>query len=195
LTIGTHKYVLFSPLLALTRHLAVTLNHHRCSTSEAKQTINNHNFGSYITDLQNCTVSCISLDCLTQVDRWHHSVSDVVEYVTTKKVTRIYFQHPSCIHMPVGNSNTLGLYWLIISYVEAFLLKEWTTLIAFINWEFLTWCLLAIINRTHAFLKFKMAARQKSTFSTIVLKIGTTFLTPAPRKTEATARSAEQLPQ
>jgi hypothetical protein len=39
--------------------------------------------------------------CLTQVDRWRHSVSDVVEYVTTGKVTRIYFQHTSCIHTPV----------------------------------------------------------------------------------------------
>jgi hypothetical protein len=29
--------------------------------------------------------------CLTQVDRWRHSVSDVVEYVTTDKVTRICF--------------------------------------------------------------------------------------------------------
>jgi hypothetical protein len=37
--------------------------------------------------------------------------------------------------------------------------KEWTSLIAFINWEFLTGCLLAIIYRTRAFLKFKMAAR------------------------------------
>jgi hypothetical protein len=37
--------------------------------------------------------------------------------------------------------------------------KEWTSLIAFIKWEFLTGCLLAIINRTRAFLKFKMAAR------------------------------------
>jgi hypothetical protein len=38
-----------------------------------------------------------------------------------------------------------------------------------------------------------MAARQ--TFSTLVLKIGTTFLTAGLRKTEATARSADQLPQ
>jgi hypothetical protein len=62
--------------------------------------------------------------CLTQVDRWRHSVSDVVEYVTTENVTRIYFQHTSCIHTPVGNSNTLGLHWLITSYFEAFFLKE-----------------------------------------------------------------------
>jgi hypothetical protein len=54
--------------------------------------------------------------CLTQVDRWRHSVSDVVEYVTAEKVTRIYFQHTSCVHTPVGNPNTLGLYWLITSY-------------------------------------------------------------------------------
>jgi hypothetical protein len=37
--------------------------------------------------------------------------------------------------------------------------KEWTSLITFISWEFFTGCLLAIINRTCAFLKFKMAAR------------------------------------
>jgi hypothetical protein len=61
--------------------------------------------------------------CLTQVYRWRHSVSDVVEYIT-EKVTRIYFQHTSCIHTPVGNSNTLGLYWMIISYFEAFFFKE-----------------------------------------------------------------------
>jgi hypothetical protein len=39
---------------------------------------------------------------LTQVDRWRHSVNDVVEYVSTEKVTRIYFQHTSCIHTPEG---------------------------------------------------------------------------------------------
>jgi hypothetical protein len=61
--------------------------------------------------------------CLMQEDRWRHSVSDVVEYVTTEKVTRIYFQYTSCIHTQVGHSNTLGLYWLIISYFEAFFLK------------------------------------------------------------------------
>jgi hypothetical protein len=43
--------------------------------------------------------------------------------------------------------------------------------------------------------QFKMAARQRNTFSTLVLKIGTTFLTAALRKTGVTARSAEQLPQ
>jgi hypothetical protein len=62
--------------------------------------------------------------CLKQLDRWRHSLSDVAEYVTTEKVTRIYFQHTSYIHTPVGNSNTLGLYSLIISYFEAFFLKE-----------------------------------------------------------------------
>jgi hypothetical protein len=80
-----------------------------------------------------------------------------------KKVTRIYFQHTSCVHMPVGNSNTLGLYWLITSYFEAFFLKERkkerTSLIAFISWEFLTGSFLAIINRTRAYLNFKLAAR------------------------------------
>jgi hypothetical protein len=36
---------------------------------------------------------------------------------------------------------------------------------------------------------------QRNILSTIVLKIGTTFLTAALRKTEATPRSAHQLPQ
>jgi hypothetical protein len=42
-----------------------------------------------------------------------------------------------------------------------------------------------------------MAARQRNTrtFSTLVLKIGTTFLTAALLKTEDTPRSADQLPQ
>jgi hypothetical protein len=44
------------------------------------------------------------------------------------------------------------------------------------------------------FLKFKKAARQRNT-STLVLKMGTIFLAAAHRKTEATPRSAEQLPQ
>jgi succinyl-CoA synthetase beta subunit len=43
--------------------------------------------------------------------------------------------------------------------------------------------------------QIKMAARQTNTFSTLVLKVGTIFLTAALRKTEATPRSAEQLPQ
>jgi hypothetical protein len=51
--------------------------------------------------------------CLTQVNRWHHSFSDVVVYVTTQKVTRFYFQCTSCIHTAVGNSNTLGSYRVI----------------------------------------------------------------------------------
>jgi hypothetical protein len=40
-----------------------------------------------------------------------------------------------------------------------------------------------------------MAARQRNILSTIVLKVGTIFLTAARRKTEATPRSPEQLPQ
>jgi hypothetical protein len=40
-----------------------------------------------------------------------------------------------------------------------------------------------------------MAARQINVFWTLALKIGTTFLTAALRKTEDTPRSAEQLPQ
>jgi hypothetical protein len=73
--------------------------------------------------------------------------------------------------------------------------KAWTSLIAFINWESLTGCLLAIINGARAFLKFKMAARQRNAISTHALKIVTTFLTAALRKTEETPRSADQLPQ
>jgi hypothetical protein len=96
----------------------------------------------------------------------------------------------------VGNSNTLGLYWLITSYVEAFFFKERMNISDSLHkLRIFTGCLLAIINRTRAFLKFKMAARQRTTLSTLELKIGTTFLTAAHRKMEATARSAEQLPQ
>jgi hypothetical protein len=51
------------------------------------------------------------------------------------------------------------------------------------------------MNRTRAFHEFKMAAWQRNTFSTIVFKTETTFLTAALRKTEAIDRSAEQLPQ
>jgi hypothetical protein len=85
---------------------------------------------------------------------------------------------------------------LIISYFEAFFLKGRMNITDSLHkLRIFTTCLLAIINRTHAFLKFKMAARQRSTFLTLVLKIGTNFLTAAPRKMEATPRSAEQLPQ
>jgi hypothetical protein len=49
--------------------------------------------------------------------------------------------------------------WLLLMLKLSSWKKEWTSLIAFINWEFFTGCLLAIINRTCAFLKFKMAAR------------------------------------
>jgi hypothetical protein len=38
-------------------------------------------------------------------------------------------------------------------------------------------------------------AASRETISTLVLKIGTTFLTAALRKTEATPRTAHQLPQ
>jgi hypothetical protein len=50
--------------------------------------------------------------------------------------------------------------WLFLILKLSSWKKEWTSLIAFINGEFLTRCLLSIINRTRAFLKFKMAARQ-----------------------------------
>jgi hypothetical protein len=49
--------------------------------------------------------------------------------------------------------------WLFLILKISSWKKEWTSLVTFINWEFLTGCLLAIINRTRAFLKFKMAAR------------------------------------
>jgi hypothetical protein len=49
--------------------------------------------------------------------------------------------------------------WLLLILKLSYRKKEWTSLIAFINWEFLTGCLLAIINRTRAFLEFKMAVR------------------------------------
>jgi hypothetical protein len=131
--------------------------------------------------------------CLMQVYRWRHSVSDVVEYVTTEKVTRIYFQHISCVHTPVGNSNTLGLYWLITSYFEAFFLKERMNIsdnlhklkishrISFSHYKQNT-CLSQIQDGCKS-------------FSTLILKIGTTSLTAPIRKTEATPRSAEQLPK
>jgi hypothetical protein len=49
--------------------------------------------------------------------------------------------------------------WLLLILKLSSWKKESTSLITFINWEFLTGCLLAIINRTRAFLKFKMATR------------------------------------
>jgi hypothetical protein len=49
--------------------------------------------------------------------------------------------------------------WLLLILKLSSWKKKWTSLITFINWEFLTGSLLAIINRTRAFLKFKMAAR------------------------------------
>jgi hypothetical protein len=48
--------------------------------------------------------------------------------------------------------------WLLLILKLSSWTKEWTSLITFVNWEFLTGCILAIINRTRAFLKFKMAA-------------------------------------
>jgi hypothetical protein len=45
------------------------------------------------------------------------------------------------------------------------------------------------------FSNLRRAARQGNTFSTLLLKVGTLFLTAALRKTEATPRSADQLPQ
>jgi hypothetical protein len=49
--------------------------------------------------------------------------------------------------------------WLLLILKLSSWKKERTSLIAFINWEFITGCLLAILNRTRVFLKFKMAAR------------------------------------
>jgi hypothetical protein len=91
----------------------------------------------------------------------------------------------------VGNTNTLGLYWLTISYFEAFFLKERMNISDSLHKLRISHGMsFSRYNRTRAFLKFKMAARQ-----TLVLKIGTTFLTAALRKTAATPRSADQLPQ
>jgi hypothetical protein len=96
----------------------------------------------------------------------------------------------------VGNSNTLGLYWLITSYFEDFFLEERINIFDSLHKLRISHRrLLAIINRTRAFLKFNMAARQINILSTLVLKIGTIFLIAALRKTEATTRSADQLPQ
>jgi hypothetical protein len=108
------------------------------------------------------------VDCLTQVDRWRHSVSDVVEYVTTEKVTRIYF--PVLIRQWEIQTQWVYTAWLFLMLKLSSWKKEWTYLIAFINWGFLTGCLSAIINRTRAFLKFKMAARQRNTSLTLYLK-------------------------
>jgi hypothetical protein len=100
------------------------------------------------------------VDCLTQVDRWRHSVSDVVEYVTTEKVTRIYFQLLR-VFIRQWEIQTHWVYtgWLLLVLKLSSWKKEWTSLITFIRWEFFTGCLLAIINRIRAFLKFKMAAK------------------------------------
>jgi hypothetical protein len=87
----------------------------------------------------------------------------------------------------------MGLYWLITSYIEAFFLKE-------------------RINISDSLHKLRISHRMSfshckqntcvaqikdgcKTFPTLILKIGTTFLAAALRKTEATHRSAEQLPQ
>jgi hypothetical protein len=95
--------------------------------------------------------------CLTQVDRWRHSVSDIVECVTTEKVTIIIL--PVFIRQWEIQTHWLYSGWLLLILNFSSWKKEWTSVIAFINWEFLTGCLLAIINKTRAFLKFKMAAR------------------------------------
>jgi hypothetical protein len=128
--------------------------------------------------------------CLTQVDRWRHSGSDVVEYVITEKVTRIYFQCTSCIHTQVGHSNILGLCWLIISYFEAFFLKGRMNISDSLH-------KLRISHRTSFSVLFSNLRwlQDRNILSTLVLTIGTTFLAAALRKTEATPRSADQLPQ
>jgi hypothetical protein len=99
--------------------------------------------------------------CLTQVDRWRHSVSDVVEYVTTEKnlLESIFNILPVFIRQWEIQTHWVYTGWLLLIFKLSSWKKEWTSLITFINWEFLTGYLLAIINRTRAFLKFKMAAR------------------------------------
>jgi hypothetical protein len=98
--------------------------------------------------------------CLTQVDRWRNSVSDLVEYVTTEKLLESIFNIlPVFIHQWEIQTHWVYTGWSLIILKLSSWKKEWTSLRAFLNWEFLTGCLLAIINRTRAFLKFKMAAR------------------------------------
>jgi hypothetical protein len=135
--------------------------------------------------------------CLTQVDRWRHSVSDVVVNMSPLKRLLESISNILPVFIRQWEIQTHWVYtgWLFLILKLSSWKKEWTSLIAFLNWEFLTGYHLAIINRTRAFLKFKMAAKQRHTFSTLVLKIGTIFLTAALRETEATPRSAEQLPQ
>jgi hypothetical protein len=48
--------------------------------------------------------------------------------------------------------------WLLLILKLSSWKKEWTSLITFLTWELFTLCILVIINRTRAFLKFKMAA-------------------------------------
>jgi hypothetical protein len=89
----------------------------------------------------------------------------------------------------VGNSNTLGLYWLITSYFEAFFLKERMNISDILH-------KLRISHRM-SFSHYKQNTCVSQiedggkTFSTLVLKTGNTFLTAAHRKTEATPRSAD----
>jgi hypothetical protein len=137
---------------------------------------------------------CSAKLCLTQVDRWRHSVSDIAEYVTTEKLLESIFSIlPVFIRQREIQTHWVYTGWLLLMLKLSSWKKEWTSLIAFINWEFLTGRLSAIINRTRAFLNFKMAARRRNILSTLVLKSGTTFLTAALRKTEVTPRSADQL--
>jgi hypothetical protein len=94
--------------------------------------------------------------CLTQVDRWRHSVNDVVEYVTTEKVLESILNIlPIFIRQWEIHTHWVYTGWLFLTLKLSSWKNEWTSLIAFINWEFLTGCLLAIIKRTRAFLKFR----------------------------------------
>jgi hypothetical protein len=83
----------------------------------------------------------------------------------------------------------MGLYWLITSYFEAFFLKERMNISDSLY-------KLRISHRM-SFSHYKQNTRVSQiedgckTFSTLVLKIGTTFLTAALCKTEATPRSAD----
>jgi hypothetical protein len=52
--------------------------------------------------------------------------------------------------------------WLFILKLSSWR-KAWTSLMAFINWEFITRCLLATIARTRTFIKFKMASVKRKT--------------------------------
>jgi hypothetical protein len=75
-----------------------------------------------------------------------------------KLLESIFNIHPVFVRQWEIQTHWVYTGWLLLILKLSSWKKEWTSLIAYINWEFLTGCLLGIINRTRAFLKFKMAA-------------------------------------